>query len=127
MAVEAGVKVSAHVSAWDDWDWSRAFDAVFGIFIQFMGPEPRKQQFATLSEAVRPGGRLVLHDCTPEQIALGKGGPLFAENMYTEELLTESFPNWEIERLASYERDVQEGRGHSGRSALIDFVARRPV
>ena len=126
LADEAGVKVSAHVSAWDDWDWSRAFDAVFGIFIQFMGPEPRKQQFATLSQAVRPGGRLVLHGYTPEQIALGTGGPPFVENMYTEEILTEAFPNWQIERLASYERDVQEGRGHSGRSALIDFVARRP-
>jgi len=29
-------------------------------------------------------------------------------------------------RFANYEREVQEGRGHSGRSALIDFVARRP-
>ena len=69
----------------------------------------------------------MLHGYTPEQIALGTGGPPFAENMYTEEILTEAFPNWQIERLASYEQDVQEGRGHSGRSALTDFVARRPV
>ena len=29
--------------------------------------------------------------------------------------------------IAAYEREVQEGRGHSGQSALIDLVAERPV
>jgi len=73
-----------------------------------------------------PGGRLVLHGYTPEQVALGTGGPRDPAHMYTEALLRDAFPGWRIERLASYERDVQEGRGHSGRSALIDFVARKP-
>jgi hypothetical protein len=29
--------------------------------------------------------------------------------------------------LAAYEREVQEGRGHSGHSALIDLVAEKPT
>lgn len=46
--------------------------------------------------------------------------------MYTENLLRGAFATgWRIERLAAYQRDVQEGRGHSGRSALIDLVAVR--
>jgi hypothetical protein len=44
--------------------------------------------------------------------------------MYDEALLRAAFTGLHIERLASYERDVQEGRGHSGRSALIDLIAR---
>ena len=42
-------------------------------------------------------------------------------------VLREAFPGWQVERLASYDRDVDEGRGHSGRSALIDFIARKPA
>lgn len=81
----------------------------------------------TLNRRLNAGGVLMLHGYRPEQINLGTGGPPFAENMYTSEILQESFGDWQIERLASYERDVQEGRGHSGKSALIDLIARKPA
>ena len=126
LAREAGVAVEHTVSDWADWDWSRKFDLVAGIFIQFMGPDARVGQFADLRRAVKPGGILLLHGYRPEQVALGTGGPPSEANMYTEELLLEAFGDWEVQRLASYERDVQEGRGHSGKSALIDLIVRRP-
>jgi len=127
LAREAGVKVEHAVSDWVAWDWAREFDLVAGIFIQFVGPEARERQFADLRRAVKPGGVLLLHGYRPEQVALGTGGPPFEANMYTEELLHKAFADWDIQRLASYERDVQEGRGHSGKSALIDVIARRPA
>lgn len=127
LAQRAGVTLSPHVSDWDGWDWSHTFDLVVAVFIQFMGPEGRAAQFESLRAATKPGGRLVLHGYTPDQVKLGTGGPPNAENMYTPDLLTRHFGDWQIERLACYERDVQEGRGHSGRSALIDLVARRPA
>lgn len=126
LAERAGVALETRVCAWDDWDWSRPFDLVLGVFIQFATPDWRPRQFASLARAVAPGGRLVLHGYTPEQVAHGTGGPRDPAQMWTPDLLIAAFPGWRIERLASYERDVQEGRGHSGRSALIDFVARRP-
>ena len=126
LAAQAGVTMATHVAAWDDWDWTQQFDLVAGIFIQFMPPAQRVGQFRDLARAVRPGGRLVLHGYTPKQVELGTGGPPDPERLYTEALLLEAFSGWEGERLATYERDVQEGRGHSGRSALIDFVARKP-
>jgi len=127
LALRAGVTLDSHQSDWQSWDWSRQFDTVVGIFIQFAGPEARAGQFADMARAVRPGGRIVLHGYTPEQVDLGTGGPPSRANMYTEEILRAGFDGWKIERLAAYEREVQEGRGHSGRSALIDFVARKPA
>ena len=127
LAAKADVRIQAHVSDWEGWDWSQSFDLVVAIFVQFMGPEARLRQFETLRQTVRPGGRLVLHGYTPEQIAFGTGGPPYPENMYTTELLNDAFGEWRILRLAAYERDVQEGRGHSGQSALIDLVAEKPA
>ena len=127
LANKVGVQDDAHVSDWDGWDWSQSFDLVVAIFVQFMGPEARVRQFEALREAVRPGGRLIRHGYTPEQIGFGTGGPPYAENMYTTELLHEAFGDWRILRLAAYEREAQEVRGHSGQSALIDLVAERPA
>ncbi len=127
LAAKAGVRVEAHVSDWEGWDWSKPFDLVVAVFVQFMGPEARVRQFETLRQAVRPGGRLVLHGYTPEQIEFGTGGPPYPENMYSAKLLNEAFGDWRVLRLAAYEREVQEGQGHSGQSALIDLVAERPV
>jgi hypothetical protein len=47
------------------------------------------------------------------------------ENLYTEALLREAFAGLEIRELTEYEADVTEGTRHSGRSALIDLVARK--
>jgi SAM-dependent methyltransferase len=126
LAADTGVALDAHVGRWQDWDWSRPFDMVVAIFIQYADPAARAAQFADIARALVPGGRLALHGYTPAQVALGTGGPPCAAHMYTEDLLRDAFAGWRIDRLAAYERDVQEGRGHSGRSALIDLVACRP-
>ncbi|MCA2013361.1 class I SAM-dependent methyltransferase [Cereibacter sphaeroides] len=126
LAAGRGVSIDARVCDWKGWEWERPFDLVLGIFIQFMSPEARPAQFADLARTLKPGGRLVLHGNTPEQVALGTGGPPDPAQMWTPQILTAAFPGWRIERLATYEREVQEGRGHVGRSALIDFVARKP-
>lgn len=126
LAAGVGVALDARVSDWAGWDWGQGFDLVAGIFIQFATPDWRPAQFADLARATAPGGRLALHGYTPQQVAFGTGGPPDPAQMYTEALLRDAFPGWRIERLAAYEREVQEGRGHRGRSALIDFVARKP-
>lgn len=127
LAAKSGVRINAFVSDWEGWDWSQPFDLVVAVFVQFMGPEARVRQFETLREAVRPGGRLVLHGYTPEQVEFGTGGPPYPENMYTTELFDDKFGDWRVLRLAAYEREVQEGRGHSGHSALIDLVVEKPA
>ena len=49
------------------------------------------------------------------------------ENLYTEALLREAFSDWEIVLLREHDDLIEEGAAHSGRSALIDLVARRPA
>jgi len=127
LATQRGASVAFHQSDWLGWDWSEAtYDLVLAVFIQFADPAARVGQFESMKSVLKPGGVLMLHGYRPPQVQLGTGGPPDPANMYTEELLRASFKGWRIERLAAYERDVQEGRGHSGKSALIDLIVRKP-
>lgn len=127
LAGARGVQLALHHATIEDWDWSQPFDLVVGVFIQFVGPEGRTALFDGIRRALAPGGRLMLHGYTPEQVALGTGGPGRRENMYTEDMLRDSFADLQVLRLASYEKVLREGTGHSGRSALIDFIADAPA
>lgn len=110
-----------------DWDWPEAaFDHVIGIFIQFVGPEGRADMFDKMKGAVKSGGLVSLHGYTPKQLDYRTGGPGAEENMYTPERLADHFAGWEILENRPHEREVSEGKGHVGLSALIDFVARKP-
>ncbi len=126
LAIERGVDVDFQVSDISLWEWApETYDVVVAIFIQFASPQLRSEIFKGMKRTLRPGGTLLLHGYRPEQVNYGTGGPPSAEAMYTEPLLREAFGDMEILRLASYDREVDEGRGHSGMSALIDLVARK--
>lgn len=126
LADRAGVDLDLHQSDVDGWDWSGDYDLVVAVFIQFAPPDMRARLFAGMRAALRPGGRLMLHGYAPGQIALGTGGPGKVEHLYTPALLAESFSGFRILRLAEYEADLDEGTGHSGRSALVDLIADAP-
>lgn len=103
-----------------------AYDIVLAIFIQFAPPEQRTQLFESIKRLVKPGGLVVLQGYRPEQVDYKTGGPPQKENMYTSEILRTAFADFEIQHLEEHDSEVEEGSGHSGLSALIDMIARRP-
>jgi SAM-dependent methyltransferase len=128
LAEARGVTVDFREADVEDWPWEEgAVDAVVAIFIQFAPPDLRARLFADMARTLQPGGVLLLHGYAPRQVDYGTGGPPHAENMYTLELLRAAFPGWEVLHAADYDAKIDEGAGHSGRSGLIDFVARKPV
>lgn len=109
-----------------EWEWpTEAFDAVVGIFIQFAGPGLREDIFDGIHRSLKQGCMLLLEGYREEQLAYGTGGPPSIENLYSEDSLRRSFSSWDIELLGSYDAEIEEGSGHSGKSALIDLVARK--
>lgn len=127
LAATRGVTVDFQHGDIFAWDWDAApYDAVVAVFIQFMGPPARAQIFDGLDRALAPGGTLLLHGYAPRQVGYGTGGPPDAENMYTLPLLHAAFAGYDVLHSDDHDADIDEGPGHSGRSALIDFVARKP-
>lgn len=127
LAAERGVQVDHRQADITRWDWDAAqYDVIAAIFIQFFGPDLRGQIFDGIRRALAPGGLLLLHGYAPRQVDYGTGGPPHRENMYTPPMLEAEFRGFDILHKADYDDDVDEGDGHSGRSALIDFIAAKP-
>jgi len=127
LAARRGVSLLWEEADLQTWDWPQAsYDVVAAIFTQFVGPEGRARQFAGVRQALKAGGLLIMQGYTPRQLEYGTGGPPHAENMYTEELLCAAFGDWEILHLQEHDDAIEEGAGHSGMSALIDLVAKKP-
>jgi len=128
LAKSRNVEVNFQLADLKGYDWGAAqYDVVAAIFIQFADPAFRAEIFDGMERAVRPGGVLMLHGYTPKQVEYGTGGPPDPALLYTREMLAERFAGWDILRLVDYEAELQEGPGHSGMSALIDLIARRPT
>ena len=126
LAEARGVELQLELADIEEWDWPRGrFDVVVGIFIQFASPDLRAGIFSGMKRSLRPGGLALLEGYRPEQIAYGTGGPKIPEQLYTIELLQAAFADFEILELRAYDAEIQEGKGHSGMSALIDLVARK--
>jgi SAM-dependent methyltransferase len=126
LAKRAAVPIETVEADLGNWSWpAAAFDVVVAVFIQFAPPPMRAKIFAGIATALKPGGLLILEGYRPKQVEYGTGGPPHAENMYTRELLETAFTGMEILHLAEYDAIIEEGTGHKGLSALIDFVARK--
>lgn len=128
LADSHSVKVNFQHADLLDWQWeANTYDLVAAIFIQFADPDFRAKIFSGMIKTLVPGGILLLHGYTPRQLEYGTGGPSKANLLYTREMLDEAFQAMEIIRLEEYDRELQEGAGHSGMSALIDLIARKPL
>ena len=125
MAKAAGVDVDFVLSDIYDTEWSdEAYDNVVAIFIQFVPPERMDEIFTALARATRAGGTLLIHGYTPEQVTFGTGGPGSPDHLYIPDILADAFFHMRITVNRAYTATLNEGRGNSGPSALIDFVAK---
>ncbi|WP_253913258.1 bifunctional 2-polyprenyl-6-hydroxyphenol methylase/3-demethylubiquinol 3-O-methyltransferase UbiG [Pseudoruegeria sp. HB172150] len=127
LAEDAAANVDFKYGDISDWDWAaKPYDALVAVFIQFADPALRTEIFRGFDIALRPGGLLLLHGFAPRQVEYGTGGPPHRENMYTLDMLEETFPGYRVLHSADYDADQTSGEGHSGVAGLIDFVAEKP-
>jgi SAM-dependent methyltransferase len=127
LAAERGVTLQTQVSDLGDYHLQPgAWDAVVSIFCH-LPPALRPRVYREVVAALRPGGHVLLEAYTPAQLRHGTGGPPVAELLYTAAQLREDFAGLELERLQELERNVVEGRLHTGRAAVVQLVGRKPA
>lgn len=127
LAQQAGVQVNYQVTSVDDFAWKVGeYDAVVAIFIQFADPDTRATLFKRMASALKPDGLILLQGYTPKQLEYKTGGPPNLDHLYTEALLRDAFRDLDIVELRAYDDVLAEGSQHSGQSALVGLVARKP-
>jgi SAM-dependent methyltransferase len=126
LATQRGVALRTAQVDVVQWEWPEAeFDVVVAIFIQFLTPEERRQVFAGMRKALKPGGLLLIEGYRPEQLNYKTGGPSQVENLYTRALLEAEFGALAELRITEHDSMTREGAGHVGMAALIDLVGRK--
>lgn len=76
--------------------------------------------------ALNPGGVVFFEHYHPKQLAYKTGGPPEASMMLTLDELRGAFAGFTVEHAFEGEREVKEGVGHSGKSFVTQFIARKP-
>ena len=128
LASARAVDLKTELADMETWEWAPdQFNVVAAIFIQFANPQLREVIFRGIRRTLVPGGVLILQGYRQEQLQYGTGGPSSVQNMYTAHLLRNAFSDFDILRLEEHDSAIREGQGHGGMSALIDFIARKPV
>ncbi|MGD9388135.1 MAG: SAM-dependent methyltransferase, partial [Gammaproteobacteria bacterium] len=89
-------------------------------------PEVRQKVYPRLPAALKPGGVLLLEAYTPDQMGRGTGGPRSEDLLVTADMLRDELPGLQFLRLEELEREVIEGRGHTGLSSVVQLIARKP-
>lgn len=125
LAESHGVTVHASVANLAEYAIGPAsWDVIVSIFAH-TPPPVRRRIHQQVVKGLRPGGVFLLEAYTPEQIALGTGGPKDPSFMPTAELLADELSGLQFDLLHEVTRDVVEGSSHTGRAAVVQVIASR--
>jgi SAM-dependent methyltransferase len=122
LAKERGVTIETAVAKLEDFDMGQGkWDAIVAIFCH-LPPELRRDVHKKVVKALKPGGVFVLEAYTPKQLDYKTGGPPKLDMLISADGLREELDGLTFERLEEVVRDVQEGRMHSGKAAVVQAV-----
>jgi SAM-dependent methyltransferase len=125
LAHSKGVRVQTVVSDLNEFNLGlRQWDGIVSIWCH-VPPLVRGKLHRQVVDGLRLGGAFLLESYHPRQLEYKTGGPPSADLMMTKDSLSRELDGLEFELLREFDRDVHEGRGHKGKSAVVQCVARR--
>jgi len=104
----------------------QAFGAVVSISAH-LPSVARKRLHGLAERALRPGGIVLLEAYTRAQLARTTGGPKDPDMLMSRADLLAEFANCEPMLAREIEREVVEGRFHTGLASVVQFLARKRV
>ena len=125
LAEENGVSLELIHADLNDFDFG---EAAWAGIVSIFCPLPcalRRKVHARISRGLQPGGVYLIEAYRPEQLAYGTGGGKSADTMLTAEALRDDLPDLDFLHLLETEREVIEGRYHTGLGAVLQGIARK--
>lgn len=125
LAQKEGVEIKTTVADLAEFDFAEnSFDGIVSIFCH-LPPSLRKEVNKKIIRSLKPGGLLVLEAYTPKQLEYDTGGPQSLDLMLTFDILKDEFSALTILHALELEREIVEGRLHTGTGAVVQFIARK--
>jgi SAM-dependent methyltransferase len=85
----------------------------------------RRRLYPLVERALKPGGIIILEAYSEAQRARDTGGPKDADMLMTMAKISEEFPTCEPILLRELDREVREGKYHTGVASVVQFIGRR--
>jgi cyclopropane fatty-acyl-phospholipid synthase-like methyltransferase len=126
LAQSRGVKIETVVSDLRDIEnGSQKWDVIVSIWCH-LPSELRKTVHAKCVKGLRAGGLMILEAYRPKQLEYKTGGPPSADLMMTLDALKQDFSELVPLHAIETDRQIHEGKGHKGMSAVVQYVGRKP-
>ncbi len=100
------------------------YGAVISIWAH-LPSQIRKRLYPLVERSLKPGGIILLEAYSPAQLARSTGGPKDPDMLMSRADLEQEFPNCEPILSQEIEREVIEGKLHTGLSTVVQFIARK--
>ncbi len=101
------------------------WNGIVSIFCHL--PKPLRQKVHQQAvQGLKRGGAFLLEAYSPKQLQFGTGGPKQAELLIPLNDVLQELQGLTIELAQEIERDVIEGKYHTGRASVIQLIARKP-
>ena len=85
----------------------------------------RARLYSRVERSLKPNGVILLEAYTEDQLKFGTGGPKDLDMLMTAGKIKREFVGFDFELLQELEREVNEGRFHHGRAAVVQFLGRK--
>lgn len=122
LAKERGVEVNAIVNDLSDFKIEQeSWDAIVSIFCH-LPPALRQLVHKDVVAGLKSDGVLVLEAYTPEQLALGTGGPQVVDMTMTLNHLNTELKGLNFIHAVEKQREVIEGIYHTGTGAVVQVI-----
>ena len=100
------------------------YDAIISIFCH-LPPALRKTVHQSIQSSLKDGGIFLLEGYTPKQLGHGTGGPPIAELLMNLKEIREELTPLTIIHGLELERNIQEGKLHTGVGAVVQLIAQK--
>ena len=125
LASQYGVQVQTIHSDLADFQIEpQSWDGIVSVWCH-VPPALRGTLHAKCAEGLKEGGVFLLEAYHPRQLDYKTGGPPVAELMMTPSALKQELASLELSRCEDLDRNVQEGKGHFGKSAVSQVIGRK--
>lgn len=125
LAKERRVKIHTVVSNLDDYQiHEKSWDAIISIWCH-IPPSLRIRIHREVAQGLKPGGIYIFESYHPRQLAYKTGGPSTADLLSTAADVKAELQGLHFKLLQEIDREIHEGKGHNGLSAVVQAIARK--